>query len=330
MSRSATKSRAGTRAHGASVQVASPQSPLKEPPVEVEVVPGLTLTQWDDMLRVEETDDVVGEIMEELMERVMDGCLKSYVEKQAVAYSVSWARDFLVQAVQLEFLYRDEGDGPEEASILAEDSEPVPPRIDSWAPGCMAVTYINSPDKVASLENTEPTSRRRPCTEAQLISPTEQQGQDRGTSGPADNKKRVVTPMPPAKSSLKKIMKNTSQQQPRRPLFGPVIKQGQEADAAKRTVPSKSTTTDGFDSLHTSGGRQPVMSKRHPALRPPQLVSPQSEILDTQQLLNKRQTTRGLPVSSGQKYNKPSTTTIKVLKPSSNGTDQKAKLHKKD
>ena len=81
MSRSASKSRADTRGPKAPVQAASPQS--NDPPVEEDVVPGhLTQTQWEDLLKLEETGENVEEIVEDLMGNVMEKCLKSHIHKQ--------------------------------------------------------------------------------------------------------------------------------------------------------------------------------------------------------------------------------------------------------
>lgn len=154
-------------------------------------------------------------------------------------------------------------------------------------------------------------------------------------SGPADSgTQRAVPPTPPAKSNRNnnnkekvRLNQNTaareSTRSSRRSLS---VKKGEREAGDERTVHSKAT--DRFDSLHTSAGRGPV-SKRHHALRPPHLVSPQYEILDTQ-VLTKRQTTRGLPVS-GHMGNKQCTvsTTIEALKPLSNCTDQKQTLQQK-
>ncbi|TNN28925.1 putative protein C2orf81 [Liparis tanakae] len=74
MPRSAVKSQADKR-NRSSVRVTPP-------PSQDDIVPGrLTRAQWTDML-MEDADETAGEIMEELMTKVMDGCLQVYIERQ--------------------------------------------------------------------------------------------------------------------------------------------------------------------------------------------------------------------------------------------------------
>ena len=81
MSRSASKSRTETRGPKASVPAAPPQSP--GPPVEEGLVPGpLTQTQWQALLRLEETGGPVRAVVEELVGGAMERCLQTHVGQQ--------------------------------------------------------------------------------------------------------------------------------------------------------------------------------------------------------------------------------------------------------
>ncbi|XP_058491625.1 uncharacterized protein C2orf81 homolog isoform X2 [Solea solea] len=69
----------------ASKEITTPSGPGTPPPVQDPeyIVPGrLTKAQWTKALRQEHTDDIVGEIVDDLLNKVMEGCLKAHVKGQ--------------------------------------------------------------------------------------------------------------------------------------------------------------------------------------------------------------------------------------------------------
>ncbi|KAB1262213.1 uncharacterized protein Cadr_000021608 [Camelus dromedarius] len=108
---------------------------------QANIVPGgLTEAEVAKLRAREEGEEVVGDIMEELVERVMDAAYKSYLERQCIPYTVDWARETMLQMVQLRFMPRDEGEpNLAEDPTWAEDEEPTPCPIDTWARGAVPV-----------------------------------------------------------------------------------------------------------------------------------------------------------------------------------------------
>ncbi|XP_054059110.1 uncharacterized protein C2orf81 homolog [Rissa tridactyla] len=106
-----------------------------------DIVPGrLPEEEWLSLLRAEQSDEDVGDILAELLGRVMDECSKAYAAQQCVPFTVGQVRDALLQIAQWRFLARDEGESDTEGDgSWQEDEEPEPCTADSWAQGSVPV-----------------------------------------------------------------------------------------------------------------------------------------------------------------------------------------------
>ncbi|XP_029565487.1 uncharacterized protein C2orf81 homolog isoform X2 [Salmo trutta] len=144
MSRSAAKSRDKSRAASLVLAPALPRPASVQNVETVDIVPGrLTEAAWVTMTTQDNGEEVVAEIMGELEAVVMDRCYQLYLQKQLVPFTATWAYESLVQMSDWLFLARDEGEGPESATLWGEDTEPEPCKSDSWAEGCVPVRYTS-------------------------------------------------------------------------------------------------------------------------------------------------------------------------------------------
>ncbi|KAL0979772.1 hypothetical protein UPYG_G00189450 [Umbra pygmaea] len=203
MSRSTLKSRA-EKGHTTS----APPPLTSQSPDLVEIIPGLlTESSWVSMLGQEDGEEVVVEILEEVMSRVMDKCYLVYLQRQLEPFTVSWARDALVQVLEWHFVVQDEGDGPESALTGAEDSEPLLSTPDSWAEGCVIVKWVDPTQGHSPLQSSSPvggtsreqdhTDSHKPHTDSQLSSSPQPPRDARKPTEPSGVRDFKRAPAPP-------------------------------------------------------------------------------------------------------------------------------------
>ncbi|KAB1267322.1 Ribose-5-phosphate isomerase [Camelus dromedarius] len=71
---------------------------------------GFTEAEAAKLRAREEGEEVVGDILEELVDPVMDAVCKSYLERQCIPYAVNGARETILHVVQMRFVPQDEGE----------------------------------------------------------------------------------------------------------------------------------------------------------------------------------------------------------------------------
>ncbi|XP_070285621.1 uncharacterized protein C2orf81 homolog isoform X2 [Myotis yumanensis] len=96
---------------------------------------------------VEEGEDVVGDILADLLGRVMDSAFKVYLTQQCIPFTISQAREAMLQIIEWRFLARDEGESAvAEDPTWGEDEEPLASTTDAWAQG--SVPLMHAPASV--------------------------------------------------------------------------------------------------------------------------------------------------------------------------------------
>ncbi|KAI3372482.1 hypothetical protein L3Q82_022968 [Scortum barcoo] len=335
MPRSAAKSQADKRGCRSSGQASPP--PAQDLEAEDIIPDRLTLAQWMDMLIQEDADETVGEIMEELMNKVMEGCFKVYIQRQQVAFSASWAKSYLTQILEQQMLYLDEGEEPGEAS-KTEDSELMPTTSDPWVQGCVPVVNANPQPLTATQQDAD---IGRVPEKAQARVNQDSDVMDQTLRSPKQSEKETS----PRTSVCNKHYKALS---PRSPLKVD-RKKKQQVELTPKLVPDKllpplsrsaeRKKIEGKNSTHPINNHMTGSSHQHkdyqsipkldPSSLPRHCIFPQYEIVNNN-TKPKSKKTSGLsklePIYSKQQTER----TVTSLKPLTSSKDPPAKFERKN
>ncbi|KAM8885470.1 uncharacterized protein C2orf81 homolog isoform 1-T2 [Spinachia spinachia] len=322
MPRSAAKSRAENQSRR-SVQVNTP--PTEELKVDDIIPVVLTHVQWTEMLIQEDSDEAVGEIMEELLSEVMEGCFKVYIKRQITPFSVSWAKGYLTQIVERQILCPDEGGVPEKTS-KTEDSEPTPPPSDPWVKGCVPIVMTSPRHRTASQQDDDivqvpaqaeaGVNRQRDIKVPTKRSPKQSEKQ---TTLLSYNCQEVLSPLPLTKMNPKKKQRIHLPPIPN-PLPGKVLP---SCSAEKNNVDLYKHTTG---SLYQLKSNQPIEKLDYSCL-PRQSIVPQYEIVDEKLTKPDSKRRRGLSTLKPG-YNKQTEWTVASLKQLTRSANQLSTFQK--
>ncbi|XP_008575173.1 PREDICTED: uncharacterized protein C2orf81 homolog [Galeopterus variegatus] len=136
------------RDRGVTRSKAEKARPPTVPVPQVEIVPGrLSEAEWMALTALEEGEDVVGDILADLLGRVMDSAFKVYLTQQCIPFTISQAREAMLQITEWRFLARDEGESAvAEDPTWGEDEEPSACMTDAWARGSVPVLQALASD----------------------------------------------------------------------------------------------------------------------------------------------------------------------------------------
>ncbi|XP_059973438.1 LOW QUALITY PROTEIN: uncharacterized protein C2orf81 homolog [Mesoplodon densirostris] len=131
------------RDRGVTRSKAEKARPPTVPVPQVDIVPGrLTEAEWMALTALEEGEEVVGDILADLLARVMDSAFKVYLTQQCIPFTISQAREAMLQITEWRFLARDEGESAvAEDPTWGEDEEPLSCTTDAWAQGSVPVLH---------------------------------------------------------------------------------------------------------------------------------------------------------------------------------------------
>nr|XP_032643874.1 uncharacterized protein C2orf81 homolog isoform X2 [Chelonoidis abingdonii] len=183
--------------------------PPTVPIPQVDIVPGrLSESEWISLVTMEEGEDGVGDILEGMINQVMDECYKVYLARQCIPFTISQARDAILQIAEWRFLVRDEGEATvEEDATWQEEEEPVACVTDSWAQGSVPVMRTSLtlfpqerevsldklPEETVSHEETRPSTG---SPEVPATPHSEQPSQERGIKSAKSSKPQNLLPQP--------------------------------------------------------------------------------------------------------------------------------------
>ncbi|XP_069060402.1 uncharacterized protein C2orf81 homolog isoform X2 [Pleurodeles waltl] len=118
---------------------------MHAPPVSVDIVPGrLTESDWSSLVEREDGNENVGDIIADLLNRVMDECFAVYLARQSIPFTISQAKEAMIKIAEWRFLVCDEGEPGITLDCTCdwkEDEEPLPCVTDSWAQGSVPVIH---------------------------------------------------------------------------------------------------------------------------------------------------------------------------------------------
>lgn len=128
---------------------AAPQTPV----TATEIVPGkFNESDWNIMVDRDNAEEFIFDIVDEILGNTMEAIYKLYIERQLLPFTITLAKDAILQIIEWRFLARDEGEEGFIESYWIHDEEPDAAVTDCWAQGSVPKTEIALPTPIQEEE----------------------------------------------------------------------------------------------------------------------------------------------------------------------------------
>ncbi|XP_076468058.1 uncharacterized protein LOC143298889 [Babylonia areolata] len=172
-------SRAGATKGGKDKPKPQPSTPV----TATEIVPGkFNESDWNAMVERDNAEDFIQDIVDEVLGNTMDAIYKLYIEKQLMPFTITQAKDAILQIIEWQFLARDEGEEGITESNWLQDEEPDAAVTDCWAQGSVPKTHVPHPSPIPEEEE-EKVAEEEIEREDEKVEPEEPEMEDKVSEG---------------------------------------------------------------------------------------------------------------------------------------------------
>ncbi|XP_059170066.1 uncharacterized protein LOC131951721 isoform X2 [Physella acuta] len=141
------------------------------PTASHDIVPGkFNENDWNYVLERDTAEDFAFDLVEEIISKTLSVIYDRHIESQLLPFTISQAKEAIVEIIKWQFLTRDEGEENFQSdSSWHQDEEPEPASTDCWAQGSVPKTIIRPKTPIIEVQEIIPEEVEPSTTEENLV-----------------------------------------------------------------------------------------------------------------------------------------------------------------